>query len=115
MEGRREEFAGLLRIQFCQIHLRTDCGSLPIAGGHRSYPASSGNGPADGHRCERIGIESFHLSPFADNVQGRPVTNGLLSAPGSRRPAMPEPAKQEASKPLTVDERVGLDKFEFDE
>jgi len=28
---------------------------------------------------------------------------------------MPEPPKADASKPLTVDERVGLDRFEFDE
>src|SRR5438093_6823766 len=28
---------------------------------------------------------------------------------------MPEPPKADASKPLTVDDRVGLDRFEFDE
>ncbi len=28
---------------------------------------------------------------------------------------MPEPTKPDVSKPLSVDERVGLDKFEFDE
>src|SRR5438094_8635024 len=43
------------------------------------------------------------------------VTDGLLSVPGSRCRAMPEPAKPDASKSLSVDERVGLDKFEFDE
>src|SRR2546426_5046268 len=38
MEGRREEFARLLRVQFREVHLRIDRGGLAIAGGHRSYP-----------------------------------------------------------------------------
>src|SRR2546425_2570538 len=37
-QGRREEFAGLIRTHSRQVHLRTDRGGLAIAGGHRSYP-----------------------------------------------------------------------------
>jgi len=48
-------------------------------------------------------------------VQPGPSPTVYYPPPVLDGPAMPEPAKQDASKPLTVDERVGLDKFEFDE
>src|SRR2546422_5727475 len=83
--------------------------------GIEAIPSSSGNGPSDGHRCKRFAIESFHLSAFPDNVQPGPSPTVYYPPPVLDGPAMPEPAKQDASKPLTVDERVGLDKFEFDE
>src|SRR3989442_12213603 len=76
--------------------------------GIEATPGSFGNGQSDGHRCERIAIESFHLSAFPDNVQPGPSPTVYYPPPVLDGPRMREPATQEASKPLTGDERVGL-------
>src|SRR5438445_6774788 len=79
----------------------------------RTFPSPNCAGRA--RRCRASPIGGFPLVASPDNMAVHRPPTLYYRLPVSTMFLMPEPPKADASKPLTVDERVGLDRFEFDE